>query len=311
MGFLNVKMLAALGWLMLALTLEFQAKKLSFSYSDNQSQDIIIPFQLIKKLIVVNAFVNGEEGKFIIDTGVKSLVLNRKYFHSRSSSSFSGKDFAGFGMRLGESLVKFGWDYKSQKNHYTLITELKNVEDIMGMKIMGYIGYEILQNYEVVFDYQKREMALFSLDRKGKRRNAAIHHNQPTDTILLKQNDYLPYLTINLDGKKLKLGIDSGASRNLLRTQTREKIDTCFQSSGQAYTAGFNGKKALTESGKITKVKINDLPLKPMTCVVTDMKHLNLTLGTRLDGLLGFEFLSQYKMAINYQRNEMYVWAKN
>ena len=45
-----------------------------------------------------------------------------------------------------------------------------------------------------------------------------------------------------------------------------------------------------------------------MKCIVKDMMHLNRTLRTKLDGLLGFEFLKQYKISINYRKNEMYIW---
>lgn len=53
---------------------------------------------------------------------------------------------------------------------------------------------------------------------------------------------------------------------------------------------------------------IGEQKYAPIRAIPYDMKPLNGHLaGKKLDGILGYEFLSQYKIAINYKRKLMYV----
>ena len=309
MGFQKAKMQLALVCLMLALCFNIKATNHYFTPNSTAFDRHIIPFRLIKKLMIVQAYVNGKTGNFIIDTGVKSLTLNAKYFSHGRSSSIRGSDFSGSGLEIKETATRFGWIKGQEKSQYALLTHLHDVETILGMEILGYVGYEVLREYEVAFDYKQQMITLFHLDNKGHRKTLLFKEQTVIDTIPLRKNAYLPYMIIHLGSQKLKLAIDTGASLNLLRDEIVQNIGAYFQHTPPRYIAGFSGQKSLVESGTLDQIRVNELPLAPMYCVVTNMKSLNITLDTEIDGLLGYEFLSQYKISINYARNEVYVWG--
>lgn len=304
--------MALLKWVFLctfsALTFQAYCSEINFNSQKEAADMLTIPFHLVKKLVVVKAIVDGKKGNFIIDTGAESMILHDKYFTGQINTGLRAADFAGSSIAFKTKKVKFKWEGNKPITCSAIVTSLSALEQILGADVMGYIGYDILKNYEVVFDYQSRNITLFELGKRGKRKSPEPFHTNASDTISLKPNGPLPYLTVHLGGQKLKMGVDSGASINLLQSRTTKKLNNHFEASGVEQTAGFNGEVTLSEQGYLRQLKIENTIWSSMKCVVSEMSELNRTVPTSLDGLLGFEFLKQYKVSINYQRNEMYVW---
>ena len=44
----------------------------------------------------------------------------------------------------------------------------------------------------------------------------------------------------------------------------------------------------------------------PMKTVLTNLRKMNAAFGTRLDGVLGFEFFAQKRTIINYRKKKLY-----
>ncbi|MEZ4955023.1 MAG: pepsin/retropepsin-like aspartic protease family protein [Saprospiraceae bacterium] len=304
--------MALLKWVFLCafsvLTVQAHCLEINFNFQKEAAEVLTIPFHLVKKLVVVKAIVDGKKGNFIIDTGAEAMILHDKYFVGQINTGQRAADFAGLSIAFKTRTVKFQWQDNKPITCSAVVTSLSALEQLLGADIMGYIGYDILKNYEVVFDYQSRNITLFELGKRGKRKSPEPLHTDASDTISLKPNGPLPYLTVQLGGQKLKMGIDSGASINLLQTRATKKLNDHFEANGVEATAGFNGEVTLSEQGYLRQLKIENTIWSSMKCVVSEMSELNRTVPTSLDGLLGFEFLKQYKVSINYQRNEMYVW---
>ncbi|GJM33757.1 MAG: hypothetical protein DHS20C18_27580 [Saprospiraceae bacterium] len=294
--------------LFIIFTKDAKAADHSLRLSTTPLSEFVLPFQLFKNLIVVKAYADGQQGSFIIDTGASSTILNATYFTGLINRDQQSTDFAGSFTTFREKVIQFNWGHGQTTSVRAMITNFDALKKLFGVDIMGYIGYDILQDYEIVFDYQRREITLFELNNKGWRKYDSPIHADATDSITLGRNDYLPYLTLEVGGKKLKLGIDSGAAFNLLRTGLTKKIDRHFQKDGFVKIAGYSGKVALCQKGILQKMNLNNIPWAPMNCVIQDIDHINTTLDTQLDGLLGFEFLKQYKVAINYRKNRLYIW---
>jgi len=268
----------------------------------------VVPFKLVKDLIVVEAFVNGKKGKFIVDTGTRYIILNSKYFKGEMNNEFQNSDFGGNKSRMGETMVGFNWSNRKEKSHLALVSDLSSLEKILRIKIMGYIGYNVLKKQEVVFDYQQKYLTLFELDRKGKRKNPSLISNVPSDTIPLYKNGFQPYLVVSIGTKQFRFGIDSGATINMFNEDQLNEVGSDFQTGNSQKIAGFNGKEMSVLSGMINEIYIENNEWTSMNYVVKDLGYLNGILLRKLDGLLGYEFLKQYKTSINYRKNQMYIW---
>ena len=304
-------------WLFISATLFISTNSFSkeininstFNPKNKKATTLSIPFQLINKLIIVEAYVDGKKGNFIIDTGTNSLILNSNYFSGRANNINRAFDFAGTSMVYRERIVKFNWKNSKIKTYPATVISLASLEKIIGMEIMGYIGHGVLKEFEMMVDYENRNITLFKLGKKGGRKIAQSSFDSIMDSISLKPNGHLPYLTVQVGNQKLKLGIDSGASINMLKTSTSKKLNQYFQPNGFQPIAGFNGKKSLSLDGVLHKLTIENTSWQPMLCIVKEMDDLNKTLPTSLDGLLDFEFLKQHKISINYRKNKMYIWG--
>ena len=270
----------------------------------------VIPFQLIKKLIVVRAFVNGQEGNFIVDTGSESLVLNAKYVSGRRNRDDQVRDFTGSGAAFWERSVRFGWDPERGRNYRAIVTSFGLLERILDIPVMGYIGYNQLKHFEVIFDYPRKELALIPVDRRGWRKCDLPFHSGAADTILLRSNGHLPYLIATVDGRPLKLGIDSGSSLNLLRADVLPEIEEYFEIEGLQRAAGFNGRITRSRWGWLWGLQLGDCVLPRMRFLVADLGDLNATLPAPLDGVLGFEFLCENRVAVNYRVGQVYFWQR-
>lgn len=268
----------------------------------------MIPFDLIGKLIAVEAVINGKNGRFIIDTGAETLVLNSRYFSGLKNKEEVAKNFAGSNIKIGNRLVRFSWDGEVEQKMLAAIADLKLLEKQLGLKLMGYIGYEALKEYELIFDFQNKEIGLFALDQRGRRKSSSTLHARATKVFDIKPNGFMPYLHINLGACKLKLGLDSGAALNLFKPEVSKKLKNRFTAEEIRSVLGFDGREIKMSSQWLKGFELNGLNWPAMRCLIVDLKHINDNLRADLDGILGFDFLSRYKIGFNYKKNELYVW---
>jgi len=125
-----------------------------------------LPFDLVNGLVVLrNLELNGQRGDFILDTGSNyGLIVERDAF----AGQLHGALLHGVGMsntleaqRLDVTSFQFG------ATHYTrlraMATSLANVRRFAGPHLLGFIGTEILQDYEVVIDYRHRQVSCYPL----------------------------------------------------------------------------------------------------------------------------------------------------
>jgi hypothetical protein len=112
-----------------------------------------LSFQGIKKLILVPAQVNDREGWFILDTGMKDLLLNTKHFKTlppkEVPDSISLVDVRGVVEPTRAVRVhSFHWGAVNRSDFLVRATDLRTMEKVLRMDIMGLIGMEVVRNLE-------------------------------------------------------------------------------------------------------------------------------------------------------------------
>jgi len=263
-------------------------------------------------LIIVEASVNGEKGNFIFDTGAAKLILNSKYYNGGENNF--GKSTTGINGQTEEAkyetVKRFQMGGIQKKNINTVILSLNHLERVIEMDVHGLIGYNFFYKYEVIFDYQNQELFFLKTDRKGQVRIKNIYHYliPPTDSISIKLRKHFPCIDVEIAGQKLRLALDSGAQINLLDEKKIAQIGTHFQENGKVKLVGIDGKKLNVLEGNLSEFWLKDILFDNMRTVIGNMLHLNKSNQTRFDGILGAEFLSKYRIAINYRKKKLYIW---
>ena len=137
---------------------------------EKSSQDVIeIPFTMAGKLIAVKVILNGEYKTFILDSGAPKVILNSNHIAGDSMNAkktlSSSKDVNGNISGMDITKVDELDFYGIQLNNQNVLTlDLSHLEESLETEIYGLIGYELLNEYDVLYDYQNQKLTLIDPD---------------------------------------------------------------------------------------------------------------------------------------------------
>ncbi|MBI1224844.1 MAG: hypothetical protein GC192_06370 [Bacteroidetes bacterium] len=261
-----------------------------------------IPFELAGGMVVVQASINGEMGNFILDTGAPGIVLNTQndeILKAANASSVSGD------MKVGEVLVQdFQLGIIKIKKTQGHVLNVHHLETACGMNIMGLIGFDVLRNYELLFDFPNNKIQAF---KSGK----AVHENcaDPKFTFSFVLCGHVPVFMAKVGNKRAFLGLDSGAEINLINLDYYKRINASNFSNVQTeLLTGLDNmpNEVIAADVKNTRIKGEQLP--EMRYVFADLSRLRNELNTPLDGLLGVPFFKDRVISIDYGRKKIRIW---
>ncbi len=260
--------------------------------------------------IFVEATLNGRTGIFLLDTGSPWLMVNKAYFtgapihHSDESLTDLNGNIIKPEYFTVKSLSLQGLALPRPAGY---MLDLTGIEKAKGLPVLGVLGYSVFRQLELVFDFEKRQLVIFSLKKNGLP-DCETYPYCPVDSLDLKISGHFPSVEAKLGGKILRLGIDSGSEVNLLHPKALKKQEALFQASSQVWVKGFSHELESKTTGWVHEFSLGSLEAQPLEVTLTNFSHLNKALPTDLDGILGTCFLMRGKMAINFKRKKLYFW---
>jgi Aspartyl protease len=281
---------------------------------DADSSSSIIPFSRIGNLIVVKAKVDTMEGNFILDTGAPHLVLNLTYFRdypSTWSQSEEKKGITGSVENVLQTTVRtfsFG-DFEQFRVNADLVN-LGHIENRKGIRILGLIGMELLENYEMIIDFEKNLIYLHPVSRK---KSSSYQHEMLNDTAAyytssIEMKDGRVIMRTEIAGKKIRLIIDSGAETNILDSRLPDNVFDLVTINGRIVLTGIGDKKIEALRGNLSELMIGGQKAKNLPVLITNLEKTCFSYGGCVDGVLGFDFLSVKKIGFNFVKRKMYIW---
>lgn len=288
----------------------FEPTTLSISFSSQKGpHSVIIPFTYINSLIVLKASVNNVEGNFILDTGANGLVLNDKYFESNLISSNISYGISGSVNQVGKMGVDtIILDDLVIQNIDAEVINLEAVELNKKMKILGLIGYDVLQNFELLFNYRERFMTFSRIDKDGNIMDVLPHILNKKDSFDLELGNFIPMVNVYVEGKVKRMGIDSGAEYNVLDIKRNKDIMIHFKVTNRINIVGTDGKKVQGLAGQLYRLRLNDkYRCGGMATILLKLNNLDEIYQIRLDGILGHPFLAPWIFSINYRKKKLYL----
>ncbi|MDR0659304.1 MAG: retropepsin-like domain-containing protein [Prevotellaceae bacterium] len=287
-----------------------QTKKQSeLSINTDNAPDIInIPFTLLDKLPVVKVKVDGKEQNFIFDSGAPSIVLNSKYYtknDSNQSSITTSKGVAGNKMvNFTKKIASFEFADLKGKDMEVMASDLSQLEK-RKMPIHGLIGYAIIKDFDVIYDYAEKTITLVKKDYTKEYIDLLSSQQKVSNIVPMKQIGHIPYVTMNIDTKEYIMGIDCGASSNLITDKRLDELQNAIKRTKTTKLMGGDTKGVKKKSGKIKKLEIGDLSFKNTPTIFSNIDHLNAAKDVNLDGLIGYPILSKYKCIVSYHTNSL------
>jgi hypothetical protein len=211
----------------------------------------------------------------------------------------------GGGMTVGKTeLREFTFGNIHRKGLESYVLDISQLELSCGRDLMGLIGYDVLQQYEILFDFSQQTIHLYPAKEAAK-----FHKRKATKAIPFVQHGHLPVVAVKIGGKKAFLGLDSGAAVNLLGQEYLPQLDNSHLSDVcEEWLTGLDNKKQLAIAADVRQTSIAGNDFSTMRYLFTDMAPVAEHLGARLDGLLGYPFFKSQKISINYKKRKIYVW---
>ena len=255
-----------------------------------------IRFKMNGGLMMVDVVVNERSGSFIFDTGASDLVLQT----SEKSATNLEANCLNATVPMGHLRVKSFQMGNFRKKHfdgYSLdLTTLSKKAD-------GLIGFEVMadQAFFVRFSERKIEM----LSKKEARK--LVKNSPNVVSIPFRKDRHLPVFILKVNGKKLRVALDTGAEKNILDKRFLKKWTPSQM--GSELLQGLDG-----ITMKATKGRLNDLQAKKyqpqsMDFLFHDLSEFNDGFFEfRIDGLVGLPFFQGKDFMIDYRNHKIHIW---
>lgn len=267
------------------------------------SKTITIPLKRSGKLLLIEAEVDGMVGNFIFDTGAPYLVLNQTYFRSdtRNYGASAGGITGGGNYQLSRKVKKLSMRGLEYLNIEADLTPLGHIEDARGVKILGLLGLNIFKAFEVELDVQKNELILRSTDKSGNVERGSTFKSDLVHPVSVSNNAI--FLDCAIAGRRLSFVLDTGAETNTISANCGKKIMETISIKGRSQLMGTGARKVEVLFGEIQELVVGSTSFNNMKTLITYMGDMSAAYGTRVDGMLGYDFLARGKVRINFVKN--------
>ncbi len=271
------------------------------------ADSVIIPFEIYKGLIFIEAEIDGQRGQFMLDTGSPTILLNSYRFSNLTKSKYTVTGVNGEIKDIQSKFVKSLKVKEVEWNRFEAVAfDMIHLEQSCRRQLLGLLGYSAFKNFELMIDYQSKELTLFKLDKRGNRLQKS--NAKPLKTASFKMSKHLPVLDVMVDNIMLKLGIDTGAEINLLHKKWERKLYNHFLTHEEVQLGGASKKQKISFKLDFDEMEISNQRFIRMKTLIIDLSHLMNSYHIKVDGLLGYEFLSKSVISINFKKRELYFW---
>ena len=262
---------------------------------------------MVDHLIVIKAQIYGRTGNFVLDTGSKYLALNKKYFQGQPTKEvYSGiEKMSG---KVEQRFVKLEIGPLKWKGINARVIPMDHIEDVKSIDIHGFLGNELFNKFAIFIDYPKREVRFYPLDRKGD--NPAIPNlTRPDVALPFLWKGGAPVIEASLGSLPLRFMVDTGAEINLVDKNYRMEMERYLKSGNVKQLITFKKTPKTSISLYLTNLQVGNYFCTPMKTIFTSLYNWNSALpGRNIDGILSYEFLSQFQVMLNFKRKRLYLW---
>lgn len=272
---------------------------------------IYIPFKLVGRLIAVEAEADSVSGTFILDTGAERLLLNKNHFRELQVQSLVSIGNTGEVENVGNRWVdSLFWYNLTFKNLRANIVDLSHIEQKKHIRLVGIIGYNVFKDFEIFIDFQSQQIVLTRLDKDGYRLDPEAIWETPYDSMDFKLVRHLIMIEAEVQGRKLKFNLDSGAEVNLLDRKVKRKVLDDFEIIRRVKMVGVGQNEIEVLAGVLHNVTYGNQSDEGMRTLITNLLQMCTNFGTRIDGVVGYEFLNTRRTLINYKRRKLFFFRQ-
>jgi len=288
-----------------------------FHIVDEKARRVEIPFEMHSNLVVIPVKVNnGEELKFILDTGVRTAILTNDIYVdsiprpndrviSLMGAGKQGKVSAFVSNNIAFTLPE---GVEARGNAMLVLKEdYLQLDNHLGVRIHGIMGYELFSRFIVEIDYLNQVVVLHRPKYFKPRRSYRVVPMTVEDTkpyitdIRYKLNDstYVP----------VKLMVDTGASHSLLlNTESHDHIEVPEKNLEGYLGRGLSG-EIYGYLGRVGGLQIADYELEEIIASFPEDSSMVIPSQAKTlhNGNIGGSILKRFRVVFDYANEKMYI----
>jgi len=251
-------------------------------------------------LILLPVHVNNHGPfEFILDTGAGTSLLSSELAKQLAVKIIGSKEGQSAGGKVAVSLAKVDSLAVGETKLGEVdvgVVDLTHIGRTVGAKIDGDLGYNFLKHFRVTINYRDCELRLDDPKRvetlaRGAQTEIPIRLANPAKPLLL--------VDVHANGRgPFQFAIDTGTSTTAITPELAKQLDVTTSPVG----AGTTGGAAVDfHAGLLQSFQLGGAKIDNMAVVVADFfTMLSAAVGAKLDGIVGYNFLRNYKVVIDY-----------
>jgi predicted aspartyl protease len=251
-------------------------------------------------LILLPVKVNGQGPfEFIFDTGAGTSLLSSELAKQLAVKVVGSKEGQSAGGKVAVSLAKADslalGDAKLDDVDVGIV-DLSHIGKTIGAKVEGDLGYNFLKHFRLTIDYGSCELRLDNPKRVedfagGAKTVVPIRLASPAKPLIL--------VDVYANGRgPFQFAIDTGTSTTAITPELAKELGVSSSPIGPATTGGTH---VDVTAGALNSFQVGGAKVDNMSVVVADFfAMLSNAIGAKLDGIVGYNFLRNYKVVIDY-----------
>ena len=251
-------------------------------------------------LILLQVQVNGSGPfEFILDTGAGTSLLSSDLAKQLEMKIVGSKKGQSAGGKVAVSLAKTDSLAVGEAELHDVdvgIVDLAHIGKTIGAKIDGDLGYNFLKQFRLTIDYCNCEVRL-----DDPKRVENFGRSAKTEVPMRLASPAKPLILVDVraNGRgPFQFAIDTGTSTTAITPELAKQLGIKSSPVGPATTGGAH---VDVIAGKLRSFQIGDAKIDHMAVVVADFfAMLSSAIGAKLDGIVGYNFLRNYKVVIDY-----------
>jgi predicted aspartyl protease len=284
---------------MTTATLSPTSAKVKFRFAGGAQPLILLPVE-----------VNGDGPfEFILDTGAGTSLLSSELGQRLGVKIIGSKEGQSAGGAVSVSLAKVSsLAVASAKldNVDVGLVDLSHIGKTVGAKIDGDLGYNFLRHFRITLDYRKSEIRLDD----PKRFELAGQSAAVTEVAMRLANPSKPLILVDVyaNGRgPFQFAIDTGTSTTAITPELAKQLSVASSPIGPATTGGAH---VAVTTGVLQSFQVGGARIDNLAVIVADFfSMLNTALGATLDGIVGYNFLRNYKVALDYPNETLSLFT--
>jgi predicted aspartyl protease len=256
-------------------------------------------------LILVPTYVNGRGPyNFILDTGaahslISSGLASNLGIHSESEEKAFG---AGGAVQISLARVSsIAVGLARQENAQVAITnDLEQIGAGLKAQVDGDLGFSFMKDFRVTVDYQRNVLRLV----RASDNHDENSHDATAVPFTLASAEPLIVVQAVVNGQgPFQFAVDTGAGRTVLTPELAERLN--IEATKEVKGAGVGGKMPLT-GATVDSLSLCSATVRDHAVVVgAFIDTISAAAGTKLDGIVGHNFLNQFQLTIDYPQNRL------